>query len=74
MSEKVSEKSEMGTTTFCQRAMREEIAPPSYGNASTRIRKASRDLGWSLHANRKTSGTRTKESQSSPQSYSVSRR
>lgn len=53
MSEKVSEKSEMGTTTFCQRAMREEIAPPSYGNASTRIRKASRDLGWSY--------TRTKD-------------
>lgn len=53
MSEKVSEKSEMGTTAFCQRALREEIAPANYGNVSARIRKAARVLGWSY--------TRTKD-------------
>lgn len=53
MSEKASEKSEMSTVEFCQRALRDEIAPPSFGNVSARIRKASRDLGWSY--------TRTKD-------------
>lgn len=53
MSEKVSEKSEMSTTAFCQKALRQEIAPPNFGNVSARIRKASRDLGWSY--------TRTKD-------------
>ncbi|WP_448726196.1 hypothetical protein [Agrobacterium rosae] len=47
MSEKSSENSEMRTVEFCQRALRDEIAPSSYGNVGARIRKASRDLGWS---------------------------
>lgn len=47
MSEKASEKSEMSTVEFCQKALRQEIAPPHFGNVSARIRKASRDLGWS---------------------------
>ncbi|ASP84292.1 hypothetical protein GOE00_02265 [Sinorhizobium medicae] len=47
MSEKASEKSEMSTVEFCQRALREEIAPPSVGAKLERIRHASRVLGWS---------------------------
>jgi len=47
MSEKASEKSEMSTVEFCQRALREEIAPPSIGSVLARIRYASRRLGWS---------------------------
>jgi hypothetical protein len=47
MSEKSSEKSEMSTVEFCQRALREEIAPPSIGAKLERIRHASRQLGWS---------------------------
>lgn len=47
MSEKASEKSEMSTVEFCQRALREEIAPPSIGAKLERIRHASRQLGWS---------------------------
>ncbi|RVH05051.1 hypothetical protein CN217_26480 [Sinorhizobium meliloti] len=47
MSEKASEKSEMSTVEFCQRALREEIAPPSVGAKLERIRHASRALGWS---------------------------
>lgn len=47
MSEKTSEKSEMSTVEFCQRALREEIAPPSVGSVLSRIRHASRRLGWS---------------------------
>ena len=47
MFEKASEKSEMSTVEFCQRAMREEIAPPSVGAKLERIRHASRELGWS---------------------------
>jgi hypothetical protein len=53
MSEKPSEKSEMSTVDFCQRALRDEIAPRSIGDVQTRIRKAARDLGWSY--------TRTKD-------------
>lgn len=53
MSEKASEKSEMSTVDFCQKALREEIAPPSIGSVQTRIRQASRALGWSY--------TRTKD-------------
>lgn len=53
MSEKASEKSEMSTVEFCQRALREEIAPPSIGAKLERIRHASRQLGWSY--------TRTKD-------------
>ncbi|MBX5143341.1 hypothetical protein HJB79_32095 [Rhizobium lentis] len=53
MSEKASEKSEMSTVEFCQRALRAEIAPPSIGSVQARIRSAARDLGWSY--------TRTKD-------------
>lgn len=53
MSEHQSEKSEMSTVEFCQRAMRQEIAPPSIGSVKARIRAAARDLGWSY--------TRTKD-------------
>ncbi|WP_234844717.1 MULTISPECIES: hypothetical protein [Sinorhizobium] len=37
----------MSTVEFCQRALREEIAPPSVGAKLERIRHASRVLGWS---------------------------
>lgn len=47
MSEKTSEKSEMSTVEFCQRALREEIAPPSFGAKMERIRYAAHRLGWS---------------------------
>lgn len=53
MSEKASEKSEMSTVEFCQRALKEEIAPPSYGSMQAHIREAARKLGWSY--------TRTKD-------------
>ena len=53
MSEKASEKSEMSTVEFCQRALKEEIAPPSIGSMQARIREAARKLGWSY--------TRTKD-------------
>ncbi|WP_286194388.1 hypothetical protein [Agrobacterium sp. Ap1] len=43
----------MSTVEFCQRALREEIAPPSIGSVKLRIRTAARDLGWSY--------TRTKD-------------
>lgn len=47
MSEKSSEKSEMSTVEFCQRALREEISPPVIGSVKARISAASRQLGWS---------------------------
>ncbi len=53
MSEKASEKSKMSTVEFCQRALREEIAPPGIGNVQARIRASARLLGWSY--------TRTKD-------------
>lgn len=53
MPEKASEKSEMSTVEFCQRALREEIAPPNIGNVQARIRASARLLGWSY--------TRTKD-------------
>ena len=53
MSEKPSEKSEMSTVEFCQRALRDEIAPRSVGDVQTRILRAARALGWSY--------TRTKD-------------
>lgn len=53
MSEKASEKSEMSTAEFCQKALRAEIAPPSVGNVQARIREAARALGWTY--------TRTKD-------------
>lgn len=64
MSEKVSEKSEMSTTAFCQQALRQKIAPPEFGNVSTRIRKASRDLGWAY--------TRTKDAWYADERISIS--
>jgi hypothetical protein len=48
MSEKASEKSEMSTVDFCQRALREEIAPPVIGSVQVRISTAARQLGWSF--------------------------
>ncbi|QIG75049.1 hypothetical protein EVC14_051 [Rhizobium phage RHph_I3_18] len=53
MSEKASEKSEMSTVEFCQKALRTEIAPPSIGGVQARIRSAAHALGWSY--------TRTKD-------------
>jgi hypothetical protein len=53
MSEYRSEKSEMSTVEFCQRALRDEIAPRNIGDVQTRIRQAARALGWSY--------TRTKD-------------
>ena len=53
MSKKASEKSEMSTVEFCQRALRTEIAPISGESVQRRIEKAARDLGWSY--------TRTKD-------------
>lgn len=53
MSEYRSEKSEMSTVEFCQRALRDEIAPRSIGDVQTRIRQAARAIGWSY--------TRTKD-------------
>ena len=43
----------MSTVEFCQKALREEIAPPSVGSVLARIRYAARQLGWSY--------TRTKD-------------
>lgn len=54
MSDFRSEKSNMSTVEFCQDALRRKIAPPEFGNVSTRIRKASRDLGWSYTRTRDT--------------------
>ncbi|WP_426126285.1 hypothetical protein [Pararhizobium sp. PWRC1-1] len=53
MSEKASEKSEMSTAVFCQKALRNDIAPPTLGSVSNRIRYAASKLGWSY--------TRTKD-------------
>lgn len=53
MSEKTSEKSKMSTVEFCQRALKDEIAPRNIGDVQTRIREAARALGWSY--------TRTKD-------------
>jgi hypothetical protein len=53
MSEYRSEKSEMSTVEFCQRALKDEIAPRNIGDVQTRIREAARALGWSY--------TRTKD-------------
>lgn len=47
MSEKWSEKSEMSTVDFCQKALKGRVAPPSVGSVQARIRAAARELGWS---------------------------
>lgn len=54
MSDYRSEKSNMSTVEFCQNALRKQIAPPQFGNVSMRIRKASRELGWSYTRTRDT--------------------
>ena len=47
MPELKAEKSEMSCVEFTQAALRQHIAPPSIGSVKTRIRHASRRLGWS---------------------------
>lgn len=47
MSGKQSEKSKMSSVEFVQHALRERVAPPSFGSIKARIRYASRTLGWS---------------------------
>lgn len=49
MSELVSEKSKMSSVEFVQSALRERVAPPSFGSTKARIRYASRTLGWSAN-------------------------
>lgn len=44
-----SEKSKMSCVEFVQSALREEVAPPSFGSTKARIRHASRKLGWSAN-------------------------
>ncbi len=44
-----SEKSEMSCVEFVQSALRERVAPPSFGSTKARIRHASRSLGWSAN-------------------------
>lgn len=43
------ENSEMSSVEFVQSALRERVAPPSFGSSKTRIRHASRSLGWSAN-------------------------
>ncbi len=38
----------MGTLQFCQRALKENIAPREFGSVKERITKAARDLKWSI--------------------------
>lgn len=49
MSESSSEKSEMSSVEFVQYALRDRVAPPSFGSTKARIRLASRTLGWSAN-------------------------
>jgi hypothetical protein len=49
MPKKVSEKSEMSSVEFCQRALREHVAPPQIGSVKTRLRHAARRLNWSAN-------------------------
>lgn len=53
MPKKASEKSEMSTVEFCQRALKAEISPPGIGSVQARIRHAANELRWSY--------TRTKD-------------
>lgn len=46
MSEKASEKSNMSSVEFAQYALRNHVAPASAGSVKTRLRLASRRLGW----------------------------
>ena len=43
------EKSEMSSVEFVQSALRERVAPPSFGSTKARIRYAARQLGWSAN-------------------------
>jgi len=47
MAEKASEKSEMSSVEFCQRALRDHVAPPSVGSVKARLGIAARRLKWS---------------------------
>lgn len=38
----------MGTLQFCQKALRENIAPRELGSVKERITKAARELKWSI--------------------------
>lgn len=49
MSEFRVEKSKMSSVDFVQHALRERVAPPSFGSTKARIRFASRTLGWSAN-------------------------
>jgi hypothetical protein len=49
MPEKGSEKSEMSSVEFCQRALREHVAPPRIGSVKARLRHAVRRLNWSAN-------------------------
>jgi len=55
MNPKINRRSPKMSTVefFCQDAMKNQIAPKSFGSVQERIRKAARDLGWSY--------TRTKD-------------
>jgi len=46
MSEIELEKSKMSSVEFVQYALRSHVAPPSIGSAKTRLRHATRRLGW----------------------------
>lgn len=46
MSELESEISEMSAVEFMQYGLRTRVAPPHLGSVKTRIRHASRRLGW----------------------------
>ncbi len=49
MPKSASENSEMSSVEFVQSALRERVAPPSFGSTKARIRHASRSLGWSAN-------------------------
>lgn len=51
-SENRSEKSEMSSVEFVQKALRETIAPPSVGMVKARIRHAARKTGWTYSRTR----------------------
>ena len=49
MPKSASENSEMSSVEFVQSALRERVAPPSFGSTKARIRHAARSLGWSAN-------------------------
>lgn len=46
MSDNQVEKSEMSSVEFAQYALRSHVAPPAVGSVKSRLRHASRRLGW----------------------------